>query len=187
MSEVRTVERHGASHDHGGEDASAEDLGVGEIKMWYGVLTNLPPNWQNCDGTNGTPDLRDRVPVGAGTTYALGDTGGATTSTPSAHSGTAVADHNMSNHVIANHTVNDHGNHVHTPGATVAVGDSGSPHTVWDAVNSGHETAALTHNTLSHNTLSHDSEFHTVTQPAAHSALSVLQPYAAVYFVMRIA
>ena len=32
-----------------------------------------------CDGTNGTPDLRDIFVVGAGSTYGIGDTGGENT------------------------------------------------------------------------------------------------------------
>lgn len=35
--------------------------------------------WQICDGTNGSPDLRDRFIVGAGSSYAYGATGGSTT------------------------------------------------------------------------------------------------------------
>jgi hypothetical protein len=50
---------------------------VGQIMLWYGVLANIPAGWQNCDGTNGTPDMRDKFPVGAGSTYALNATGGA--------------------------------------------------------------------------------------------------------------
>ena len=52
-------------------------LPVGSVIMWYGLLGTIPTGWQACDGTNGTPDLRDRFVVGAGTTYALGATGGA--------------------------------------------------------------------------------------------------------------
>jgi microcystin-dependent protein len=32
--------------------------------------------WALCDGSNGTPDLRDRFIVGAGGSYNVGDTGG---------------------------------------------------------------------------------------------------------------
>ena len=35
--------------------------------------------WVLCDGTNGTPNLRDRMIMGAGGSYATGNTGGATT------------------------------------------------------------------------------------------------------------
>jgi DNA-binding beta-propeller fold protein YncE len=49
---------------------------VGTIKMFSGHQSNIPPKWQICDGTNGTPDLRNRFVVGAGDTYNNGDTGG---------------------------------------------------------------------------------------------------------------
>lgn len=54
---------------------------TGVIVMWFGALISVPAGWVVCDGTNGTPDLRDRFIVGAGTTYALGATGGAATAT----------------------------------------------------------------------------------------------------------
>ncbi len=28
--------------------------------MWSGLLANVPDGWSVCDGTNGTPDLRNR-------------------------------------------------------------------------------------------------------------------------------
>ena len=52
---------------------------TGLIAMWSGVTA--PTGWKLCDGTNGTPDLRDRFIVGAGTSYAIGATGGANTVT----------------------------------------------------------------------------------------------------------
>ena len=39
-------------------------------------MNEIPDDWHLCDGTNGTPDLRDRFLTGAGSSYALGDTGG---------------------------------------------------------------------------------------------------------------
>lgn len=47
---------------------------TGLICMWSG--TNIPQGWFLCDGTNGTPDLRDRFIVGAGNEYNVGDIGG---------------------------------------------------------------------------------------------------------------
>lgn len=49
----------------------------GGIIMWSG--TTIPDGWLLCDGTNGTPDLRDRFILGAGNTYAVGNTGGSNT------------------------------------------------------------------------------------------------------------
>jgi hypothetical protein len=49
---------------------------VGSIMMWYGETDKIPGGWKVCDGSSGTPDLRDRFVVGAGKTYKKGDTGG---------------------------------------------------------------------------------------------------------------
>jgi hypothetical protein len=49
----------------------------GVITMWSGSVVSIPSGWLLCDGTNGTPDLRDRFIVGAGGTYTVNDTGGA--------------------------------------------------------------------------------------------------------------
>lgn len=38
---------------------------VGGIIMWSGTIATIPSNWALCDGTSGTPDLRDRFIVGA--------------------------------------------------------------------------------------------------------------------------
>jgi len=46
------------------------------IIMWYNALSALPAGWVLCDGTNNTPDLRDRFVAGAGYSYVLGFTGG---------------------------------------------------------------------------------------------------------------
>lgn len=37
----------------------------GGIIMWSGSISSIPKGWALCDGTNGTPDLRDRFIVGA--------------------------------------------------------------------------------------------------------------------------
>lgn len=37
----------------------------GVILMWSGSIASIPSGWQLCDGTNGTPDLRDKFVVGA--------------------------------------------------------------------------------------------------------------------------
>ena len=48
----------------------------GFIGMWSGSVDQIPAGWALCDGTNGTPDLRDRFIVGSGNTYNPGATGG---------------------------------------------------------------------------------------------------------------
>ncbi|MFA5351197.1 MAG: hypothetical protein WC357_07715, partial [Candidatus Omnitrophota bacterium] len=45
--------------------AQNESLPVGSIIIWSGTVASIPTDWQLCDGTNGTPDLRDRFVIGA--------------------------------------------------------------------------------------------------------------------------
>lgn len=58
------------------EDSS---LPSGSIIAWYGQIADIPSGFALCNGSNGTPDLRDRFLVGAGSTYILGATGGSDT------------------------------------------------------------------------------------------------------------
>ena len=54
------------------------DSGVpkGSIIPWYGLIKDIPSGFALCDGKNGTPDLRNRFLVGAGSSYNLGNSGG---------------------------------------------------------------------------------------------------------------
>ena len=72
-----------------------DSIPSGVVVSWYGDKANVPSGWAICDGTNGTPDLRDRFIVGAGNSYSLNATGGANTVSltadqngPHTHSGT---------------------------------------------------------------------------------------------------
>lgn len=38
----------------------------GTIAIFYGLEAAIPPGWKSCNGTLGTPDLRDRFILGAG-------------------------------------------------------------------------------------------------------------------------
>ena len=61
--------------------APDESLPAGAIIMWSGALSSIPANWQLCDGTNGTPDLRGRFIMGVSTGENPGATGGSSTHT----------------------------------------------------------------------------------------------------------
>lgn len=52
---------------------------AGAVVMWNGLISAIPTGWALCDGANGTPDLRDRFIVGAGSSYSVGITGGSNT------------------------------------------------------------------------------------------------------------
>lgn len=60
---------------------STTNLGFtsGMIMLWSGSIASIPSGWVLCNGSNGTPDLRDRFVMGAGSTYSVGGTGGAAT------------------------------------------------------------------------------------------------------------
>jgi hypothetical protein len=68
----------------------------GMIMMWSGSIASIPSGWLLCNGSNGTPDLRNRFVVGAGSTYAVGATGGSADAIVVSHT----------------HTINDSG-HTH--------------------------------------------------------------------------
>jgi hypothetical protein len=66
-------------------------LPSGVILMWSGSIATIPSGWFICDGTNSTPDLRDRFIVGAGTTYAVAATGGSKDAVIVTHTHTATS------------------------------------------------------------------------------------------------
>jgi hypothetical protein len=86
---------------------------TGGIIIWSGSTGSVPVGWLLCDGTNGTPDLRDRFIIGAGSTYAVNATGGSADAIVVSHNHTATS------------VVTDPG-HIHTfdRGTTQGFGDS---------------------------------------------------------------
>jgi len=50
----------------------------GMIVLWSGAIVDIPDGWHLCDGTEGTPDLRNKFIAGAGDSYAPGASGGST-------------------------------------------------------------------------------------------------------------
>ena len=51
-------------------------LPAGTIVLWSGSIGSIPAGWVLCNGNNGTPDLRNRFVVGAGSTYSVDASGG---------------------------------------------------------------------------------------------------------------
>jgi hypothetical protein len=73
----------------------------GGIIIWSGSAAAIPTGWVLCNGTSSTPDLRNKFVVGAGSTYAVGATGGSADAIVVSHT----------------HTLTDPG-HSHTTGVT---------------------------------------------------------------------
>jgi hypothetical protein len=67
----------------------ANGIPSGTIVLWSGSIGSIPSGWLLCNGSSGTPDLRDRFVVGAGSTYAVAATGGNANATLPSHTHTA--------------------------------------------------------------------------------------------------
>lgn len=168
------------------------------VILWYGTPEELPANWQVCDGTNGTPDMRDRFIAGAGSTYALGETGGSATVDASHVHGVgtldaeAVGTHDHSFSTSSSDT----GAHTHsieldtdTEFGSIGVSSGGST-----AANnqhthhiSGYTASDGSHiHTVSGTTGSDGAHDHTLSGDTAESlttTLSIMPPYLAAYYV----
>ena len=70
--------------------ALANGIPSGAIVMWSGSIASIPSGWSLCNGSSGTPDLRDRFIVGAGSTYAVAATGGSADAIVVTHTHTAT-------------------------------------------------------------------------------------------------
>lgn len=156
-------------------------ISSGMIVIWSGSEASIPSGFLLCNGSSGTPDLRSRFVVGAGSTYAVGDTGGANTiSSLPAHthgfSGTSSSDGSH------NHATNlgTEGNHTHD----ASVSNTGShSHTITNLTKAGDFSAngnyILTANTYSTNAYvssaagSHSHNYGSNTDGAHNHSLSL--------------
>jgi len=64
---------------------------TGGIILWSGSIAAIPSGWALCNGSNGTPDLRNRFIVGAGSGYAVNATGGSADAIVVSHTHTATS------------------------------------------------------------------------------------------------
>jgi hypothetical protein len=86
---------------------------AGVILMWSGSIALIPSGWVLCNGSSGTPDLRDRFIVGAGSTYAVAATGGSKDAIVVSHT-----------HTYSGTTGNDSPDHTHLSNATGLVNNN---------------------------------------------------------------
>jgi hypothetical protein len=70
---------------------AATPIPTGAIILWSGSIGSIPAGYVLCNGNNGTPDLRNRFIVGAGSTYAVNATGGSADSVLPTHTHTATS------------------------------------------------------------------------------------------------
>jgi microcystin-dependent protein len=96
----------------GVQGTSGTSIPTGLISLWSGSIGSIPSGWNLCDGSNGTPNLTDRFIVGAGSSYAVNGTGGASSAT--------LVTGNLPSHThTATSVVTDPG---HSHGSTVGSG-----------------------------------------------------------------
>jgi len=127
---------------------------VGLITLWSGSIASIPSGWALCNGSSGTPDLRDRFVVGAGSSYAVAATGGAntvtldTTQIPShTHTGTTNATDLSHTHTGSGDTGNNNVDHTHggtTNNNSVDHSHTGSGNTSTTNVNHSHTVVGTT-------------------------------------------
>ena len=75
----------------GATPPAATPIPAGGIFLWSGSIGSIPAGYALCNGSNGTPDLRDRFVVGAGSTYAVNATGGSADAVVVSHNHSATS------------------------------------------------------------------------------------------------
>jgi len=135
----------------------------GGIIMWSGSVASIPTGWFLCNGANGTPDLRDRFVVGAGSTYGVNAVGGSKDAITVAHTHTASTSSTDSGH-----------NHAYTFRAqTFAV--TGSTIQAWEGTSS--QPTSTGYANISSST--------TVNSAGASGTNANLPPYLALAYIMK--
>lgn len=171
----------------------ANAIPVGGIIMWSGIVATIPAGWALCNGSNGTPDLRDKFVIGAGSTYTPSNTGGAATVT--------LLEANLPAHAHAlSGNTDGGGSHTHS------VTDSGHTHNInlpFGSSGTGSGSDGQTFNYSSGPTITSQTGTAnlTVSTAASHThplsgntgsvgsgtAVNILPPYLALAYIMRTA
>lgn len=168
---------------------------VGQVIMWYGAAIDIPDGWALCDGTGGTPDLRNRFIVGAGDTYALNDTGGAvsgTTSSDGAHDHGGETGEEEAGIPAHTHRLYVWESGSNGPGQMENFGNSGIGPARGVAGNADSNTYAYRQATVDGHDLIEESaavgdaaHSHTVASGGAHThTVETLPPYKALFYIM---
>jgi hypothetical protein len=149
----------------------------GMIMMWSGTIATIPSGWLLCDGTSGTPDLRDKFVIGA----RADDGGAAKTNVTGSYTQTGgskdavVVSHS---HTATSNTVGDHA-HSYTSPTDPATG-SGTGGVGGGATQNFPSTNGAT-------TTGAGSHSHTITVSSAgvSGTNANLPPYYALAFIMK--
>jgi microcystin-dependent protein len=169
----------------------------GGIIIWSGSSASVPSGWLLCDGNNSTPNLRDRFVVGAGSTYAVGATGGAATVTLAttqipAHSHTADGNLTAASAGSHSHTgsTNTTGAHTHT--GPMGIDNEGGTYKVgiaYPTVTQNYTTNSAGDHSHTFTTDTASAHTHDITGSTANTggglAHENLPPYYALCYIMK--
>jgi microcystin-dependent protein len=153
----------------GVQGTSGTSIPTGLISLWSGSIGSIPSGWNLCDGSNGTPNLTDRFIVGAGSSYAVNGTGGASTA--------SLVTANMPNHThTATSVVTDPG-HTHAIPSTTNITGTG-PNAIEDGPVVGSYTVPSNTTGITVAT--------TNSSVGSGTSFSILNPYYALAYIMKL-
>ncbi len=176
-------------------DTSLEWTGKGSIHA--GSIASIPAGWQLCNGTNGTVDLRNRMIMGAGLSYAVGATGGSTSATTSNAGGHSHVTDSQGSHghtvtvdatTLATSQIPSHAHLTGSSGANPPTGAAMAAYGYGSNSATAFEGGGGSH---AHTGSAGSAGGHTHTAVAvgdhSHSITSILNPYYALAFIQRVA
>jgi hypothetical protein len=173
------------------------NIPAGVIVMWSGSIVSIPSGWVLCNGTSGTPDLRNRFVVGAGSTYAVAATGGSADAIVVSHTHTGTTDNTDVNHThyFSGTTggMNANNPHAHTypghlnggggnPGGDLNGLDNYGYRTYGEDINHGHDYSGNTG--YSNQSVNHSHTFTTASSGSSGTNAN-LPPYYALAYIMK--
>ena len=105
-------------------NTSGVTIPTGLIAIWSGSTGSIPSGWTLCNGSNGTPDLRNSFIIGAGSTYSVGATGGSADAIVVSHTHTITDPGHVHNLASTGSGILANDSPVGTTGASTSTTDS---------------------------------------------------------------
>lgn len=159
-------------------------LPYGIILMWSGSIASIPNGWTLCDGTNGTPDLREKFIIAASATITPGSTGGSSTITPTMSTSGLHSHGTITGNTTL--TINQIPSHTHSLPADSQPSGGYSQ----SLVGSRNEDENLTEEFLTGTRGGGQPHNHAITADGIHvhniNAISILPPWYSLCYIMKI-